>query len=306
MFSPGTAMSRSVASWLADNPAGAVAVTGLLGLLPLLGFSFLFFMPGAVPALTLLVRGTRQGMLVAAGAAVFLAGAMWLMGRPLPVGLVYASWVLLPPLVLAELLSRSGSLSLCLQVSVLGGLLLIVMLHWSLGDPEQFWSPFVRELAEEMKRRGLPMQLEDESLVATMSRTLWGWVAVLTMLLALGALFLARWWQSRPQHPGAFGAEFQQLRLGRALGGVAALVVVASMFTDWAMLDDASRLFLAALTIVGLAAVHRLKAQGRLSAGWLWVIYVLLVLLAPVTVAALAGWGFMNNWLRSRPVAQGA
>jgi hypothetical protein len=99
-------MSRSVASWLADNPAGAVAVTGLLGLLPLLGFSFLFFMPGAVPALTLLVRGTRQGMLVAAGAAVFLAGAMWLMGRPLPVGLVYASWVLLPPLVLAELLLR--------------------------------------------------------------------------------------------------------------------------------------------------------------------------------------------------------
>jgi hypothetical protein len=83
-------------------------------------------------------------------------------------------------------------------------------------------------------------------------------------------------------------------------------VVVVSMFTDWAVLDDASRLFLAALTIVGLAAMHRLKAQGRLSVGWLWVIYVLLVVLAPVTVAALAGWGFMDNWLRSRPVAQGA
>jgi hypothetical protein len=58
--------------------------------------------------------------------------------------------------------------------------------------------------------------------------------------------------------------------------------------------------------VVGLAAAHRFKAEGRLNAAWLWAIYVLLVLVAPVTVAALAGWGFVDNWLRSQGAAQRA
>jgi len=139
-----------------------------------------------------------------------------------------------------------------------------------------------------------------------LSRTLWGWVAVLTMMLAMGALLLARWWQSLPERRGAFGAEFQQLRLGLALGGAAAIVIAASLLTDRTLVDDLARLFLAALGIIGLAAAHRLKARGVLSGLWLWVLYVLLIVVAPVTVAALAGWGFVDNWLRSRPVARGA
>ena len=58
-------MNRSLAQWLAGNPVGAVFVTGLLGLLPLLGVGVAFFLPGAVPALIVLVRGVRQGVVVA-------------------------------------------------------------------------------------------------------------------------------------------------------------------------------------------------------------------------------------------------
>jgi hypothetical protein len=134
--------------------------------------------------------------MVAAGASLLLALAMWMLGRPIPVGFIYAVWVLGPPLVLAVLLGRSDSLVLCLQVSVLAGVVMVVLLHATLGDPEQFWAPFVRDLAQEMQRRGLPMDLEQEGLIETLARTLWGWVTVLTMLLALCALFLARWWQS--------------------------------------------------------------------------------------------------------------
>ena len=80
---------------------------------------------------------------------------------------------------------------------MLAGVVMVVLLHVTLGDPEQFWAPFVRDLAEEMQRRGLPMDLEQDGLVETLARTLWGWVTVLTMLLAMCALFLARWWQTR-------------------------------------------------------------------------------------------------------------
>jgi hypothetical protein len=299
-------MNRSLAQWLAGNPVGAVMVTALLGLLPLLGAGMAFFLPGAVPALLVLVRGVRAGAIVAAGASLLLAAAMLMFGRPITVGFIYSTWVLGPPLLLAVLLQRSESLSLCLQVATLAGAALLVVLHGTLGDPQQFWAPFVRDLAHEMKARGVPMDLEKDGLADTLARTLWGWVAVLTMLLAMCALFLARWWQSLPERAGSFGAEFQQLRLGRALGLVAAVVIGVSLFTQQALVDDVGRLLLGALVIVGLAATHRAVAQGRLGAPWLWVTYALLVFVAPFAVVALAAWGFVDNWLRSQPPGPGA
>ena len=91
-------MNRSIANWLATNPGGAVLATGLLGLLPFFGVGFFFFLPGAVPALLALARGPRDGAIVAAAAAALLAIAIWFIGRSVPVGLIYASWVLGPPL----------------------------------------------------------------------------------------------------------------------------------------------------------------------------------------------------------------
>jgi hypothetical protein len=299
-------MNRSLASWLADNPGGAVFVTGLLGLLPVFGVGIAFFLPGAVPATLVLTRGPRAGAAVALGAAALLTFALWSVGRPVPVGLIYSAWVLAPPLALAALLARTGSLGLCLQVAVLVSVAMLVALHLVLGDPEKFWAPFVRELATEMQRRGLPMNLEKDGLVEALARTLWGWITALTMLLAMCALFLARWLQSRPAHAGRFGAEFQQLRLGLALGLAGGLLIGASIFTDRPLVDDLERIFLAALVLIGLAAAHRYKAQGRLGSAWLAAIYVLLVLAAPIMVAAVAGWGFVDNWLRSRNRAQNA
>jgi hypothetical protein len=296
-------MNRSLAKWLAGNLGGAVVVTALLGLLPLLGIGFAFFLPGAVPALVVLMRDPRVGVGVALGASGLLAASMLLFGRPMAVGLIYSAWVLGPPLALAVLLRRTESLSLCLQVATLVGALLLVGLHVSFGDPSQFWAPFVRDLAQEMQKHGVPSELFDEGLAETLARTLWGWVAVLTMVLAMSALFLARWWQSLSEQPGSFGAEFRQLRLGRVLGVAAAAIVAWSLFGEQPLVDDIARLFLGALVIVGLAVMHRAVAQRKLSTAWLWVTYVMLVILPPAAVAGLAGWGFVDNWLRSQRVA---
>lgn len=299
----GANMNRTLALWLAANPGGAVLVTGLLGLLPLFGLGFAFFLPGAVPGLVTLVRGGRVGLAVALGASGLLAGAMWALGRPIPVGLIYAAWVLGPPLVLAWLLAQTQSLSMCLQVATLAGAVLLVVLHVSFGDPQQFWLPFVRDMAHEMQRQGLPWDLEKDGLAEALAQTLWGWVTALTVLLAMSALFLARWWQSLPQGEGSFGKEFQSIRLGLVLGAAAAIILVASQLTKLVLLDDLGRLFLGALMVVGLAAAHRKVAAGGWNAAWLWAIYVLLALIAPAMVAVLAAWGFVDNWARSRPNA---
>jgi Flp pilus assembly protein protease CpaA len=65
-----------------------------------------------------------------------------------------------PPLLLAVLLGSTQSLSMCLQVATLAGVVMLVGLHVSFGDPQQFWAPFVREMAQQMQQRGLPMDLE--------------------------------------------------------------------------------------------------------------------------------------------------
>jgi hypothetical protein len=298
-------MGRTFASWLTGPPGRAVLATGLFGLLPLLGLGFAFFLPGAVPALVALRRSARDGLLVALSASALLAAAMWFAGRPLPVGLTYAAWLLGPPLLLAALLGRTQSLSLCLQVTVLVGALLLVLLHLSLGDPAAFWAPFVRDLATEMQRRGLPLEIDTDVLVDVLARTLWGWIAVLTMLLGVLGLFLARWWQAQlVAERGSFGVEFRALRLGRVLGVAAALLVVAALLTKQPLVDDLARLFVGALVLVGLAAVHRAKANERLAGAWLWVVYLLLITpLSPFVVLLLAGWGFADNWQRSGPAA---
>jgi hypothetical protein len=289
-------MNRSIANWLATNPGGAMVATGLLGMLPFFGVGFFFFLPGAVPALFALARGPRAGAVIAGGAAALLALAIWSIGRSVPVGLLYACWVLGPPLALAWVLKRSGSLSLCLQVAVLAGMLMLVVLHVTLGDPTQFWLPVVRQLAGEMESHGLSL---GDALIEALARSLWGWVTVLTLLLGMGAVFLARWWQRLAFDAGSFGAEFRRIRLGRALGLLAALAVIVSLVTKQPLADDLARFLVSALALVGMAAAHRIRHERGANPAWLWAVYLLLVFASPVAVPALAGIGFVDNWLRS-------
>jgi hypothetical protein len=289
-------MNRSIANWLATNPGGAVFATGLLGLLPFFGVGFFFFLPGAVPALLALARGPRQGAMVAAAAAVLLALAIWLIGRSVPVGVIYASWVLGPPLALAWVLRRTGSLSICLQIAVLGGIVMLIVLHAALGDPTQFWSPVVRQLAQEMHRRGLSF---DDAFADALARSLWAWVTVLTLLLGMCAVFLARWWQCLTADAGSFGAEFRQVRLGRVLGVVSAGAIVGSFLMDHPFADDLARFLVSTLALVGVAAAHRIRHERGANTAWLWALYLLLVFASPVVLPVLAGVGFVDNWLRS-------
>lgn len=289
-------MNRSIANWLATNPGGAVFATGLLGLLPFFGVGFFFFLPGAVPALLALARGPRQGAMVAAAAAVLLALAIWLIGRSVPVGVIYASWVLGPPLALAWVLRRTGSLSICLQSAVLGGIVMLIVLHAALGDPTQFWSPVVRQLAQEMQRRGLSF---DDAFADALARSLWAWVTVLTLLLGMCAVFLARWWQCLTTDAGSFGAEFRQVRLGRVLGITAAGAIVGSFLIDYPFADDLARFLVSTLALVGVAAAHRIRHERGANTAWLWALYLLLVFASPVVLPVLAGVGFVDNWLRS-------
>ena len=68
-----------------------------------------FFLPGAVPALLALARGPRHGIAIVAAAATrcCLRVDPGSSARAVPVGVIYAAWVLGPPLLLAWVLRRT-------------------------------------------------------------------------------------------------------------------------------------------------------------------------------------------------------
>jgi hypothetical protein len=136
---------------------------------------------------------------------------------------------------------------------------------------------------------------------------MWGALGAFTLAMVFGVLLLGRWWDSllRPER-GAFGAEYQQLRLGVALGIVVTVLFVLAMTTDRVLVSWLSWVALMALTFQGLAAAHRSRAGGRLKLAWLAAIYVLLIvpLSSVLTMFVLASWGFAHNWLRPRQAAR--
>ena len=160
--------------------------------------------------------------MVAAGASLLLALAIWFIGRSVPVGVIYAFWVLGPPLALAWVLRRTGSLSLCLQLAALAGIGLLAVLHAALEMRPQFWSPVVRQAragsaaTRPVARRRLPR-----------------YPGARALGLGHGAYAAARHVRRVPRALVAAplggvpeAAPDRQIRLGRALGAVAVAAIV--------------------------------------------------------------------------------
>jgi len=131
---------------------------------------------------------------------------------------------------------------------------------------------------------------------------MWGALGGLTLATLFGSMLLGRWWDSLVRAPGAFGAEYRNLRLGVALGVVVTVVFVLAIVMDSPLISALAWVAFVALAFQGLAAAHRSRAGGRLNRGWLAAIYLLLVvpLSSMLTMFVLAVWGFADNWLRPR------
>jgi len=257
---------------------------------------------GAIPVLVALRFDIRYALGMAATAAAAAGWVVLTVTRPsgwlfFGLGLLFFG-----PLLLGWLLRRTGSLNLCFQAAVLGIAALLTVVYLSLPDPVGMWRELLDSVWASMATAGLRIEGDQQLIIATWSRTMWGALAALALATVFGGLLLGRWWQSLLDAPGSFGSEYRQLRLGRALGIATTVLFIAALATDSALIASLAWVAFAALAFQGLAAAHRSKAVGRLNRGWLVAIYVLLIVL-PVTsivVFMLAIWGFADNWLRPR------
>jgi len=298
-------MHRSFAGWLSDKFWRAGLFSAIFGAMSPQGLSPFAVAAGALPVLITLRHDVRAGLQVTLAGSVGIVGVMAAVGQSLDFALLCAASVLWAPWLLAVILKRTASLNLGFQIAVLVSGLLLCGLYLALEDPVRYWQDLLREAAHAMTEAGLV--LDEAAVYQSLSITNWGTYVSLWLLTVLGSLFLGRWWESLLKAPGEFGAEFRQLRLGKLLGGLA-LVTMAAMLlpvtwrADWPLLSALAWPAVMALAFQGLAAVHNLKAAGRISRGWLVAVYVLLFVPISmfVTVIALAGWGLADNWQRTR------
>lgn len=299
-------MHRAIATWLTQQSWRAVIAGALCGAMaPQMPMPFLL-LAGAVPVLLVLRGEERVAMGAAATAAMAAVWTLMPLVQPASWTLMGVVAVIFSATALAMVWRRTGSPNLCFQLAVLVTAFALTMIYALVSQPEALWVDRLTRLLQSMAVAGIAIEGDVDALVRAWARTMWGALAAMTLAAILISLFLGRWWASLLETPGAFGAEYQQLRLGRVLGIGVTLLFVMAMWTDSAWIDSLAWVALAGLAFQGLAAAHRSKAVGKLNRGWLAAIYVLLLmpLSTSVTVFVLAIWGFADNWLRP-PLVRG-
>lgn len=290
------------ARWRATAIAAVSAALAVLA--PPLS-SPLAYLGTAVLGLVTLRLGGLEGLRVLAGGLAALA-VLGLLAGGVSVPLVVSAALLwLPMLPLALLLRVSRSLALTLQIAAVSGVLLVVIAHAALGDPEQWWLPRLQAaLAPAFKQHGL----DAARYVPELARWMTAMSVAALVFGVLLSLFLARGWQAGLYNPGGFGAEFRALRLGRRfalatalIGAVAALPIRGAVVTIAA---DALLALLLVYLLQGLALVHALVhtrvVRPPARRGWLGAVYVVLLFAAPNIVPLLAMMGWVDAWVDMR------
>ncbi|HYM35736.1 MAG TPA: hypothetical protein VET48_10095 [Steroidobacteraceae bacterium] len=292
-------MHRAFAAWLIAKSWRAPLAAAICGVLPL-GLIF----GGGIPVATLLARDARTALSAAIAGSAIAASLTIASGKPIELTIVLVTMAYFAPLGLAVIVRQIGSLRWAFQAAIVGASVVLAAIYLGMDNPAARWQEFLRVMMSQLLQNEL--NLSQQVLEKSAANTNWGAFVAPCLLMVLGWLFLGCWWHTLLNAPGAFGKDFQQLRLGKVLGGLAVAIVLASFALDRfglriALIDALLWIATIALALIGLAAAHRLKASGRVGRGWLTATYVLLMfpVTSPIVVMLLAGWGVADNWRRA-------
>ncbi len=296
---------RRLAVWLTASRTGAVSgtiVAAMLGRLP-----FLSWLPGA--AISFLALSPSSP--IPDWSALVLADAvfaewLWVHGAGLVGALLVSLALLLPALLLARLLRRTQSLTLCFQMAALAALGFLIVVHLVLADPPGVWRPVIEALAAELDRMGAVVSNvgsgrmpQDINVIVYF---LWGVVAWMLLLHAMVGVILGLYLRGRLEGKALLGPAFRQLKAGRTLAVFAVVSTVLLVALPWTQAADGTLLLAGVFVLQGLAVVHSARVAYAANTGWLVAMYALLFL-PPTTLLVMGGLsilGFLDNWVSFR------
>ena len=285
---------KPLANFIMRGYSPATLVTTVAGLLSLL-IPFVGVISSAAVGLVTLRQGVRPGMLLLGSSTLASGLIAWpALGNPwVGLGILLVLWV--PIWGLATILRATRSLNLTAQLAALGGLVVVLVVHLTVGDPALYWRELIEPLRQSLLSDGLVEAEASQVLFARLAQWMTGAFAAALVLQYLVSLFLARAWQAQLYNPGGFGAEFKALRVGSLVGGLFVLFLAWGLLAKGLGLDLAPVLGLL-LLLQGLAVIHRLRELRNANQGWLVALYVLLVFFMPQMVLLLISLGLIDLW----------
>ena len=278
---------RALAKYAMNGRRQAIVAVLVCGLFPLVNM-----LAPALLGLVLLRHGPKEAMLVTAWAALPTVG--WAMA-----GDFSPLMLLVGVLALATVLRRTASWQYTLLAAVLLGVLTEMVLRLR---PDML-ALQLQQLEALMAGGAFPDQ--PEMTLDVLREAMFRLFGLMSMIMSLCLLMLARWWQAVLFNPGGFQQEFHQLRLQPSIAVLLmALLLIASVSST--VLSGWIFYLWVPLFFAGLALVHGLVGLKKLS--WLWLFAFYVLLLSPMLAQLLAVAAVIDSWydFRSRIRQTGA
>jgi hypothetical protein len=278
----------------------ASALSAALSLL----FPPLSYVSGAVVGLATLKHGPREGLWVIAGSVPLAAlFAVFTLGTATP-ALAFLGMTWLPAWLMAVVLGLTRSQGTAVVVAAALGVLAVVVMHVIVDDPVTWWRHLLAEFFAPAMRGAQAPEVAQLNLLldawAPRMTRIFGAVSVVGLV---ATLLISRHWHAMLDNPGGFGREFRELRVGTPAIGVAVAVAVAAWLYGEGpghLTSDLMGPLSVMLVFQGLAVVHSIASQRKLSVGWLVAMYVLLLVPPHLALPALAMVGAVDGLMNLR------
>ena len=270
------------------SQAALVASTSLLlAILAMLQPALMLLMPlalllsAATPALVWLRHGAQRAVIVVAIASFGLMVFGWWVFQSLGVFLLLALTLWGPVLVLAMTLRQWVNLAWTIVLGTLLSGVLVLLVQLLYPELPAFWQEIleIQFTAIQQAQPDVVVQPEDVTALAQrLSTWMTGAMAAWLLLLSLGALFIARYWQAALYHADGFRQEFHSLRLGRQVLWAFTAVLFLGTVGSSVLLQNLVPVVLIGAVLQGVAIVHGIRYLRGGSRAVLVLLYALLLI----------------------------
>lgn len=311
---------RALASYIMRGRSQAIVVAIVATCLTLI-LPPTSLLAGGVVALVTLRNGASEGALVMAASAaivaVFAAVGLQQPMLALSLGLVLLTTVL-PVWLLSAVLRSTRSLALTATAALSLGALVVGLFYIATGGtPEVWWKQHFAEMLTGYREALLQAAEENPAALDTaqvdrvtealgrffpmLANWMTGVLAAALMTGFMTSVVLGRWWQAMLYNPGGLRQEVFNLRLGKSVGVLAAVIGVCTFAPGVAanFASDLLWVFGAIFLLPGVAIVHVWLTGKRYRTPGLVLFYVLLAII-PHVALLLAALGWVDTWMNFR------
>jgi hypothetical protein len=297
---------KAFVGWVMKGRMQAVIAATVFAILALI-ITPLSVVSAAVVTLTVLRQGWREGLLVLLSALLAIGGLGGLLFQ-MPIAAALLGLMLwLPAAVLGAVMGRSGSLRVAIEAAAVAAAGVVLLQYALMGDPAVFWKETLTAFVEAQLEADAVQTGDLEALIGATAGWMAGGIAAAWFLATLASLLLARYWASVLDRPGAFGAEFRELRFGRWLLIVVPLLLVAGVLMtggEPSLLGQVYLIGMVVFLVQGISVAHALVNDFAASSAWLVGLYLMLLLIAPQGATMVAVMGYADGWLNFRARAR--